>query len=228
MKDAECVIYLVDASAIERFKEARQELWKLMSIIKNTPLIVLANKYDLQNKQPVASLGQIIEALELNKMSSFEIIPISCKTGCGIVNAFSKIYYKLTGKSLSKKLSPKALTIFNNGGVPLTTAQREDLNQNVLRGGLFAAITSFVKESFNSELNQLKLNEHLIIFHKTEHLMGSIVLNDSDQIDAREAELGLRELLVHLENMCPEVQETDPDPERIEYLVQQFATNIFD
>ncbi|MFX0043486.1 MAG: ADP-ribosylation factor-like protein [Candidatus Hodarchaeota archaeon] len=219
MSDAECVIFMVDAYAKERFNEAKDELWKLSSIFKKKPLIVLANKYDLK---PVASLSEIIDAFNLKKLPSFEVLPISAKTGYGIVHAFMKIYYKLTGRQLSRKINPKALTVFDKGGVPLTSTSTED----ILQGGLFAAITSFVKESFDSELNQLKIEGNVIIFKRSKHLMGSIILNDKDKIDTKEAETGLHELLSHLEHMCPELEKEQLEPEKIEYLVKQYASNL--
>jgi small GTP-binding protein len=148
MSDAECVIFMIDAYARERFNEAKDELWRLASVFKKKPLIVLANKYDLQ---PVARISEIIDILQLSKINSFEIIPISCRTGYGIVLAFMRIYYRLTGKQLKKRIDIKAVTVFNKGGVPLTSSS----NQDVLQGGLYAAINNFVKESFNSELDQL-------------------------------------------------------------------------
>jgi len=216
---AECVIFMIDAYARERFNEARDELWKLAPVLKRTPLIVLANKYDLQ---PVAQPSEIITALNLTKLPSFEILPISCKTGYGIVKAFMKIYYKLTGKPLTKRISPKAITIFDQGGIPLTSSSNED----ILQGGLFAAINSFVKESFHSELNQLKMSGNVIILKRSKHLMGSIVISDQDNIDPKEAEDGLNELLCHLEHMCPELAREQLDSGKIEYLVEQYASNI--
>ena len=218
--EAECIIFMIDAYARERFSEARDELWKLADVFKKKPLIVLANKYDLQ---PVASMGEIIEALDLSKLPSFEIVPISCKTGFGIVKAFMKIYYKLTGKQLRKRISPKAVTVFDQGGIPLTSSSNED----ILQGGLFAAINSFVKESFNSELNQLKMGGHVIIFKRSKNLMGSIVLNDSDHVNIQEAEEGLNELLNHLEHMCPEINNgSQYDNEKLSYLLEQYASNL--
>jgi len=173
---AECVIFMIDAYARERFNEARDELWKLSSIFKKKPLIILANKYDLQ---PVASISEIIEALNLKDLPSFEVLPISCKTGYGIVKAFMKIYYKLTGKQLTQKTNLRAITVFDQGGIPLTSSSNED----ILQGGLFTAIHNFVRESFNSELDQLKMGGHLILFKRSKHLMGSIVVSDSDNID---------------------------------------------
>ena len=217
--DAECIIFMVDVYARERFSEAHDELWKLAPLFKKKPLIVLANKYDLQ---PVAQIGEVIQALELAKINSFEIIPISCKTGYGIVPAFMKIYYRLTGKQLSNKMNMKAITVFDKGGIPLTSSSNED----ILQGGLFAAINSFVRESFNSELDQLKIGGHVIIFKRSKHLMGSIVVNENELVDLSEAETGLDELLCHLEHMCPELEQEELDSSKIEYLVKQYASNL--
>lgn len=224
MDDAECVIYMLDAYATDRFEEARDELWKLAKVLKNKPLIILANKYDLE---PIASVQNIIKKFDLMKLHSFEVLPISCKTGYGIVNAFSKIYYKLTGTQINKKLRPKALTIFDQGGVPLTTKEGQFCDIEILRGGLFAAITNFIKESFNSELNQLKLEGNVIIVKKSQHFMGSLIVDESNTFDLNEAELALKELLDHLENMCPEIAKNAIDSDKIDYLVKQYATNIF-
>ncbi len=219
LSNASCVIFMIDAHARERFNEAKDELWKLSSVFKKKPLIILTNKNDLV---PVASMGDIIKALDLHKIDTFEILPISCKTGYGIVPAFMKIYYKLTGKQLSNIVSPLALTVFDRGGIPLTSSS----NQDILHGGLFAAITQYAKESFNSELNQIRLEGNIIIFKRTSHLMGSIVLRDEDSDNIKEAETGLGELLSHIEQMCPELEREQLDAKKIEYLVQQYSSNL--
>jgi small GTP-binding protein len=219
IQDAECVIFMLDAHASERFDEAKEELWKFVDQLEGTPLIIFANKYDLD---PVASIEEIMNSLELNKLDSFEVIPVSCKTGFGIVNGFMKIYYKLTGEQLSKRFYPKALTVFDRGGTPLTSTSSED----VLKGGLFSAICSFVQESFKKELNQLKIEDNIIIFKRSPHLLGSIVLDDSESVNIREAEEGLEELLYHLEHMCPELDKEDLNTEKIEYLVKQYSSNL--
>jgi small GTP-binding protein len=221
LNDAEFIIYMVDAADKKRFEEAKLELWKLSSLLKEKPLLVLANKYDLKN---VASIKEIMEALELEKLPSFQIIPVSCKTGFGIVKSFKKIYYKLTGKELIASIKPKALTVFDKGGVPLTSQSSDD----ILKGGLFAAITNFIKESFNSELNQLKMEGLTIVFKRSKNLMGSIVIDDSEDHKIEEAEEGLNELLEHLENMCSELNKGKIDEGKIKYLVEQYATNLMD
>jgi len=221
LKDAAFVIYMVDAADKNRFEEAKTELWKLSSLLEDKPLLVLANKYDLRD---VASISEIMDALELEKFSSFQIIPISCKTGFGIVKSFKKIYYKLTGEELKTSIKPKALTIFDKGGVPLSSTSSDD----ILKGGLFAAITNFIKESFDSELNQLKMDNLTIVFKRSSNLMGAIVIDDSEDTKIQEAEEGLTELLNHLENMCTELSKGNIDEEKIKYLVEQYSTNLMD
>jgi small GTP-binding protein len=221
LKDAAFVIYMVDAADKKRFEEAKTELWKLSSLLEDKPLLVLANKYDLRD---VASISEIMNVLELEKLSSFQIIPISCKTGFGIVKSFKKIYYKLTGEELTTSIKPKALTIFDKGGVPLSSTSSDD----ILKGGLFAAITNFIKESFDSELNQLKMDNLTIVFKRSSNLMGAIVIDDSEDTKIQEAEEGLTELLNHLENMCTELSKGQIDEEKIKYLVEQYSTNLMD
>ena len=221
LRDASFVIFMVDAADKERFREARKELWKLSSVIEEKPLIVLANKYDLDD---VASIQEIVKALELNKLSSFQIIPISCKTGFGIVKAFKKIYSKLTGKKLDMSINLKALTIFDKGGTPLTSQSKKD----ILRGGLFSAILSFIEDSFDSELHKLQMEGHTIIFRRSDHLMGSVVIDDSQKVDFDEAKEALNEILSHLENMCPELSEGNIDEDKISYLVENYTTNFMD
>lgn len=221
LRDASFVIFMIDAADQKRFNEAKKELWKLSSIIEEKPLLVLANKYDLDN---VALIQEIIEQLELSKLSSFQIIPISCKTGYGIVRAFKKIYLKLTGKKLSMSINLKAVTIFDKTGTPLTSQSKED----ILKGGLFSAITGFIENSFDSELNQLKMEGNTIIFRRSKNLMGSIVIDGSEKLNSGEAEEALNEILTHLENMCPELGEGTIKEEKIKYLLEQYATNLME
>ncbi|MBD3256046.1 MAG: GTP-binding protein [Candidatus Lokiarchaeota archaeon] len=221
LKDAAFVIFMVDATDKERFDEAKKELWKLSSLLKDKPLLVLANKYDLQD---TASIKEIMDSLELEKLSSFQIVPISCKTGFGIVKSFKKVYYKLTGKELIASIKPKAVTIFDKGGIPLSSTTSDD----VLKGGLFSAITNFIKESFNSELNQLKMEGNTIIFKRSENLLGSIIIDDADELKVKEAEDGLAELLNHLENICVELNKGEINEDKIKYLVEQYSSNLMD
>ncbi|MBY9021112.1 MAG: hypothetical protein KGD67_08640 [Candidatus Lokiarchaeota archaeon] len=67
---------------------------------------------------------------------------------------------------------------------------------------------------------------HLILFKRSKHLMGSIIVNDSDNVNVKELESGLNDLLAHLEHMCPELEKEQLDSEKIEYLIEQYASNL--
>ncbi|MBD3226786.1 MAG: hypothetical protein GF329_01255 [Candidatus Lokiarchaeota archaeon] len=82
---------MVDAVDQDRFNEAKEELWKISSIVKEIPLIVLANKYELSD---VASIKEVIDALDLQNLSFFEILPISFKTGYGILELLGRFIIK--------------------------------------------------------------------------------------------------------------------------------------
>ena len=64
------------------------------------------------------------------------------------------------------------------------------------------------------------------VFKRSKNLLGSIVLNEQEGVDLAEAEAGLQKLLSHLEHMCPELEKDDVERDKIEYLVNQYASNL--
>jgi hypothetical protein len=56
--------------------------------------------------------------------------------------------------------------------------------------------------------------------------MGSIICHDTDNVDVKEAESGLNDLLCHLEHICPELRSEQLNSEKIEYLVKQYSSNL--
>ncbi|MBD3339858.1 MAG: hypothetical protein GF353_12165 [Candidatus Lokiarchaeota archaeon] len=56
-------------------------------------------------------------------------------------------------------------------------------------------------------------------------MLGSIVL-ESEDINHKEAETGLLNLLNHIEIMCPELERDELDQNKIEFFVKQYATNL--
>lgn len=122
---------------------------------------------------------------------------------------------------LTKRLITKNLTVFSKSGIPLTSSS----NQDILQGGLLLAINSFVKESFDSELNQLKIGSHIIVFKHSQNLLGSIIFSDKENVDIREAEGILINLLCYLERMYPELGSDQIDAQKIEVLLNQYTPN---
>ena len=129
---------------------------------------------------------------------------------------------KRSKKKVFKRINIKNLTVFDRTGIPLSSST----NQDILRGGLLSAISSFVQESFNSELNQLKIGNCVIVFKRSQNFLGSLVLSDTDNVDTKEAEERLNEILCHLEDMCPELGSDNLEPTKIEYLLDQYASNL--
>ena len=77
-KGCDVVLYVVDAAAPEKLKDASRELHKLLDdgSIGTTPLLVLANKIDLPNH---VTENELIEKLQLNYVmeTPWIVLPIS-------------------------------------------------------------------------------------------------------------------------------------------------------
>ena len=129
---------------------------------------------------------------------------------------------KISKKQVIKCLNIKNLTIFDRTGIPLSSSS----NQDILRGGLLTAINSFVQESFNSDLNQLKIGNHVIVFKYSQHLLGSIVLNDNDDVYFKEIEEELQKILYYLEKECFESENEELERQKIKLLLDHYSSNI--
>jgi hypothetical protein len=123
---------------------------------------------------------------------------------------------------LKNKIILKELIIFDRCGIPLTSSATSD----ILQGGLLAAVSSFVKQSFNSELNELKLGKKVIVLKRSKNFMASIGLNDPNDIDMEEAENNLNELLCYLEGLFPDFEKNQINIEKLGYLVEQYVINM--
>eukprot|EP01080_Neovahlkampfia_damariscottae_P004673 gene4673-8245_t len=98
-EEANVVIFVVDSNDKERFEETKECILSELrdKRLKETFVLVLANKQDLNNSLKV---GQIIEELELNKIQqNWFIQPCSGKTGEGLQEGFYRIYEELKKKT---------------------------------------------------------------------------------------------------------------------------------
>ncbi len=136
-------------------------------------------------------------------------------------NLFGKAYKKLIRKEYPNGFIARALTIFSKGGIPLTS----HTSDNILHGGLFTALNSYVQKCFETELNTIKFGKNTIIFKKSKHLLGSLIIKNTDKIKSEVFELGLNGILEHLEANCPEFESEKFNFQKIENLVEQYLTN---
>ncbi|KAL0238785.1 hypothetical protein PCE1_004477 [Barthelona sp. PCE] len=92
----ESLLFVIDAHDRGRFSIARSELENLVSdrYLANTPIVILANKQDLQHSTPPDQLGRILDlhALLKNHQAPWTIIGTSAKTGMGLDHALDWIY----------------------------------------------------------------------------------------------------------------------------------------
>ena len=136
-------------------------------------------------------------------------------------NLFGKAYKKILRKEYPNGFIPQALTIFNKGGIPLTS----HTSDNILQGGLFTALNSYVQKCFETELNTIKFGNNTIIFKKSKHLLGSLIIKNTAKIKSEVFELGLNGILDYLESNCPEFEREKFNSHKIENLVEQYITN---
>jgi ADP-ribosylation factor-like protein 8 len=81
----QAIVYIVDSADADLFEEARKELHSLLSKTRlaNIPLLLLANKSDLENAEKVET---IVKMMELDKLKDREVAyySISCKNSVNI------------------------------------------------------------------------------------------------------------------------------------------------
>ncbi|KAJ7722970.1 ADP-ribosylation factor family-domain-containing protein [Mycena metata] len=77
-------IFLVDASAPERFREAKEVLaWMWGKISKEHPILVLANKMDLKGAVGLEGIAEALGVRELARVRKVTVKGISAMTGEG-------------------------------------------------------------------------------------------------------------------------------------------------
>lgn len=83
-----------------------------------------------------------------------------------------------------------------------------------------------MQKCFETELNLIKFGNNTIIFKKSKYLLGSIIIRNSDKINAEVVEVSLITLLQYIETNCPEFEKEHYDSLKIEKLVEQYITYI--
>ena len=184
----------------------------------------MANKHDLT---PEKDLSQIIGTFNLYELENFEIISISAKPGYNMAHAFTKFYSLLTDKQIKKSQLAEAISIYGSGGdLILSKADEErEMNQKVLEGGFFAAISAFYNKKFNAETKVIKFEnaEHgTFLVARSNNYIASVLWTKDLGVEIEESEDALMELLNHLENagLDPE------DKKAVAFHCEHYITNL--
>ncbi len=196
---------------------------KLLPVIQkeNIKLLIFANKHDIASD---VSLSSIIETFELDKISNFEIVEISAKTGYGMTDAFIRFYSILTGQTIKKNSVAKSISIYNNQGTPLTVQLKDDddIKSTQFEGGFLSAITAFAETKIHNSCVKFQSEENVtFLILKTENFIGALLWNDALEIPIDVSEEALQELLDHLES-----SKVYQAPESVPLMVEQYCTNI--
>lgn len=226
IKNAKCVVFVIDKSAPERFPEAKEELGKLLPLIKEQKinLLILANKHDIPG---AASINRLIKDFDLTELDNFEIMEISAKTGYGMADAFAKFYTMLTGEKVKKSVLAKAISVFDKGGVPIiTTYNKNEIERVAIEGGFLVAITQFSKMKMNDEDESSLItfeseNNGTFVVAKSKNLIASLLWTEDLGIPIEQSKAALRDLLTHLE-----LNATCEDTNSVAFHVEHYCTNI--
>ena len=223
MDDTKCVVFVIDKSDPARYSEAKAELAKILPVIekKKIKLLIFANKHDISAD---VSLSSLIETFELDKLSNFEIVEISAKTGYGMTDAFIRFYSILTGKKIKKNSVAKAISIYNTQGTPLTVQGKndDDIKSTQFEGGFLSAITAFAETKVNNSCVKFESPQNgTFLILKSNNFIGALLWNDALEIPIDVSEEALKELLDHLESS--KVYNT---PDSVPIVVEQYCTNI--
>jgi small GTP-binding protein len=223
-KDTKCVVFVIDRAQPDRFDEARAELDNLIPVIEKDgiKLLIFANKSDLPKAVPLAALYDIFN---LEKLSSFEILEVSAKTGYGMADAFIKFYSALTGKVLKRSSVAAGISIYHRSGIPIVMKAKneQDIDKEVVEGGFLSAITSFANMKLGDSCVKIESKDcGTFLVLSSQNFIGALLWDKKLDVPIQESEDSLRDLLSHLETLAPRKD----NQEEVSFFVTQYCTNL--
>ncbi|KAJ0058790.1 hypothetical protein NL108_000507 [Boleophthalmus pectinirostris] len=92
-QDTAVIVFVVDSSDRRRFNEAKREIEKTLSSdqLRGCPLIVLANKQDVDNSMTASEIKSGINMSKLCPDRDWFVQPCSASTGFGVEEAFIRV-----------------------------------------------------------------------------------------------------------------------------------------
>nr|XP_046263345.1 ADP-ribosylation factor-like protein 14 [Scatophagus argus] len=92
-QDAAAVVFVVDSSDMGRLEEARKELENTLRSehLRGRPLILLANKQDVNGALTVTELTERFKLRRLCSTRDWFVQPCSARTGFGVEEAFRRV-----------------------------------------------------------------------------------------------------------------------------------------
>ncbi|KAI0562187.1 Arfrp1 [Gracilaria domingensis] len=97
--EAEAIIWVVDSTDSQRMEDSRETLKKLIARphLKHSPLLVLANKQDLENAMDPVKVSLALDLLSDAENRPQCVQPCSAETGAGLIDGMEWLVRSLGG-----------------------------------------------------------------------------------------------------------------------------------
>ena len=183
------IIFVIDASDDSKLGEVVDWLWKCLEWNKNAPLLILANKSDLNH----IGLEKIIDEIRLaqlpiqNPNRSFRIFEVSMKVGTNLDEALSWFADKTVNNIGDNQIRLLGFYLYLPTGIPiasylLSSGNSNDFDLDMMPGFLnaFDQFTSGMMGP-NEGLQSLSTLNHSILMVKREGVLCAVITDkDSD------------------------------------------------
>ncbi len=170
---ADAIIFMIDSADRERFEEAKEELWKVISMMrKGVSLLILANKADLEN---AATVMEVIDEFELTKLEgiTWQVVWTSALTGFGLFEAFSWLYEQLTGKQVMHPLKIEEMIILDDEGNPLISTSS---SRSLTLSAFLALTRNYAGEALSDMPQSIEMKDRKIIIVSKYGLLGAALI----------------------------------------------------
>jgi small GTP-binding protein len=183
------IIFVIDSSDDSKLDEVVDWLWKCLKWNRNAPLLILANKSDLNH----VGLETIIEKIRLTQLPiqnpnrSFRIFEVSFKLGTNVDEALSWFAEKTANNIGDSKIKLLGFYLYLPTGIPIashlfTDGNSKNLDLDIIPGFLnaFDQFTSGMMGP-SEGLQSLNTLNHSILMVKREGVLCAVITDkDSD------------------------------------------------
>ena len=183
------IIFVIDSSDDNKLDEVVDWLWKCLEWNRNAPLLILANKSDLNH----VGLEKIIDKIRLAQLSiqnpnrSFRIFEVSIKLGTNLDEALSWFAGKTANNIGDSQIKLLGCYLYLPTGIPIASHLFTDGNANLLDldmiPGFLNAFDQFTSGMMGPSegLQSLNTVNHSILMVKREGVLCAIITDkDSD------------------------------------------------
>jgi small GTP-binding protein len=177
------IIFIIDSSDPKRIEETSEWFWKCLEWNSQAPLLILANKTDLDHME----LGELMDKIKLaelpqqNPNRPFRIFDTSIKKGTNVDEALEWFFLKVHQTIEKKKVELIGIYLYLPTGLLVTSHQfkkfeGEDLDVDMIPGFLLA-IDQFASGVMgpNNSLQSINTESADILLVKREGVLCAIV-----------------------------------------------------